>query len=386
MNIAVDDPQINAAEQKAQIERKRRQHRLVWLGGGVLAAAVLGYGLYWAGIGRYLEETDDAYVRADWITISPKVSGYVAEVLVEDNQSVAAGTPLVRLQERDYQARLQQARAQQAEARAAVAAQQAALVTLDAQLKEQQTLIEQAGADIDSARAERQRAQLDFQRYRDLVAQQAASDQRLESVTADFARARSAFSRAEATASRQRTRLNVLQASREQALAQLQQQQARAAGADASLALAENELEDTLIRAPIAGVVGQRRVRQRQYVTPGLPLLALVPVEQSYVVANYKETQLRRMRPGQPVEVRVDSFPDRVLHGRVESFSPGSGAIFALLPPDNATGNFTKIVQRFPVKITLDPDARRQLPILPGMSVIAEVDTRDSAEAQPDGQ
>ena len=386
MNIAVDDPQINAAEQKAQIERKRRQRRLIWLGGGVLAAAVLGYGLYWAGIGRYLEETDDAYVRADWITISPKVSGYVAEVLVEDNQSVAAGTPLVRLQERDYQARLQQARARQAEARAAIDAQQAALVTLDAQLKEQEALIEQAGADIDSARAERQRAQLDFQRYRDLVAQQAASDQRLESVTADFARARSAFNRAEAAASRQRTRLSVLQASREQVLAQLQQQQARAAGADASLALAENELEDTLIRAPIAGVVGQRRVRQRQYVTPGLPLLALVPVEQSYVVANYKETQLRRMRPGQPVEVRVDSFPDRVLHGRVESFSPGSGAIFALLPPDNATGNFTKIVQRFPVKITLDPDARRQLPILPGMSVIAEVDTRDSAEAQPDGQ
>ncbi|MFV3415017.1 HlyD family secretion protein [Pseudomonas nitroreducens] len=385
MNIAVDDPPINAAEQKAQIERKRRQRRLVWLGAGVLAATVLGYGLYWAGIGRYLEETDDAYVRADWITISPKVSGYIAEVLVEDNQSVAAGTPLVRLQERDYQARLQKARARQAEARAAIAAQQAALVTLGAQLKEQQTLIEQADADIDSARAERQRAQLDFQRYRDLVAQKAASDQRLESVTADYTRARSAFSRAQAAASRQRTRLSVLQASREQALAQLQQQQARAAGADASLALAENEREDTLIRAPIAGVVGQRRVRQRQYVTPGLPLLALVPVEQSYVVANYKETQLRRMRPGQPVEVRVDSFPDRVLHGRVESFSPGSGALFALLPPDNATGNFTKIVQRFPVKITLDADARQQLPILPGMSVIAEVDTREGGEAQHDG-
>ncbi|MGC4012374.1 MAG: HlyD family secretion protein [Pseudomonas sp.] len=386
MNIAVDDPQANAAEQKAQIDRKRRQRRLIWLGGGILAAVALGYGLYWADIGRYLEETDDAYVRADWITISPKVSGYVAEVLVEDNQHVAAGTPLVRIQERDYQARLQQARAQQAEARAAVAAQQAALVTLDAQLKEQQTLIEQAGADIDSARAERQRAQLDFQRYRDLVAQQAASDQRLESVTADFARARSAFSRAEAAASRQRTRLSVLQASREQATAQLQQQQARAVGADANLALAENELEDTLVRAPIAGVVGQRRVRQRQYVTPGLPLLALVPVDQSYVVANYKETQLRRMRPGQPVEVRVDSFPEAVLHGRVESFSPGSGALFALLPPDNATGNFTKIVQRFPVKITLDAGARQPVPILPGMSVIAEVDTRASAEAQPNGQ
>ncbi|KJJ94300.1 hemolysin D [Pseudomonas sp. 21] len=382
MNIAVDDPQANAAEQAAQFNRKRRQRRLTWLGAGLLAAVALGYGFYWAGIGRYLEETDDAYVRADWITISPKVSGYVAEVLVEDNQHVTAGTPLVRIQARDYQARVQQALARQAEARAAIAAQQAALVTLDTQLKEQKALIDQADADIDSARAERQRAQLDFQRYRDLVAQKAASDQRLESVTADFARARSAFSGAQAAASRQRTRLSVLQASREQAVAQLQQQQARAAGADASLALAESRLEDTLVRAPIAGVVGQRRVRQRQYVTPGLPLLALVPVEQSYVEANYKETQLRRMRPGQPVEVRVDSFPQAVLHGRVESFSPGSGALFALLPPDNATGNFTKIVQRFPVKIALDPGARQQVPILPGMSVIAEVDTRQHSEAQ----
>ncbi len=386
MNMAVDDKQTGSAESVAQNHRKPRQRRLVWLGGSALALAAVGYGFYWAGIGRYLEETDDAYVRADWIAISPKVSGYVAEVLVDDNQHVAAGTPLVRIQSRDYQARLQQAQARQAEARAAIAAQQAALVTLDAQLKEQQALIEQASADIDSARAERQRAQLDYQRYRDLVAQQAASDQRLERVTADFARARSTLSRTEAAASRQRTRLSVLKASREQAGAQLQQQQARAAEADASLALAQNELEDTLIRAPSAGVVGQRRVRQRQYVTPGLPLLALVPVEQAYVVANYKETQLRRMHPGQPVEVRVDSFPDAVLHGRIESFSPGSGAVFALLPPDNATGNFTKIVQRFPVKIALDPGAREQVPILPGMSVIAEVDTRDRDEAQPDGR
>ncbi|MDF3863907.1 HlyD family secretion protein [Pseudomonas denitrificans (nom. rej.)] len=379
MNMAVDEQQANCAEQTSRVERKRR---LLWLGGGVLTFAALGYSIYWTGVGRYLEETDDAYVRADWIAISPKLSGYVAEVLVEDNQSVAAGTPLVRIEDRDYQARMQQARARQTAARAAIAVQQAALVTLDAQLKEQQALIDQAVADIDSARAERQRAQLDFQRYRDLVAQQAASSQRLESVTADFARARSALSRADAAASRQRTRLSVLQASREQAAAQLRQHQAHAAEADASLALAQHELDDTLIRAPIAGVVGQRRVRQRQYVTPGLPLLALVPVEQSYVVANYKETQLRRMRPGQPVEVRVDSFPGAVMHGRVESFSPGSGAIFALLPPDNATGNFTKIVQRFPVRIALDGSARQQAPILPGMSVIAEVDTRDG-EVQP---
>ncbi|MBB4863122.1 membrane fusion protein (multidrug efflux system) [Pseudomonas nitritireducens] len=386
MNIAVDETHTESAEQALQQQKKQRQRRRLWLGGSLLVVAALGYGLHWQTVGRYLEETDDAYVRADWITISPKVSGYVAQVLVQDNQAVSAGDPLLRIQDRDYQARLLQAQARQSESRSAVAAQQAALLTLDAQLKEQQVRIDQARADIDAASAERQRAQLDFQRYRELVAQQAASSQRLESVTADFARARSTLSRAEAAASRQRTRLSVLQASREQAAAGLQQQKARAAEADASLALAQNALEDTLIRAPIAGVVGQRRVRQRQYVTPGLPLLALVPVEQSYVVANFKETQLRRMRPGQPVEVRVDSFPSAVLHGRVESFSPGSGAIFALLPPDNATGNFTKIVQRFPVRITLDADARQQVPILPGMSVLAEVDTREGSEAQRDGR
>jgi membrane fusion protein (multidrug efflux system) len=382
MNIAVDETHTESAEQALQQQKKLRQRRRLWLGGSALIVAALGYGLYWQAVGRYLEETDDAYVRADWITISPKVSGYVAEVLVQDNQQVAAGTPLVRIHDRDYQARLLQAQARQSEARAAIAAQLAALVTLDAQLKEQQARIDQARADIDAASAERQRAQLDFQRYRELVAQHAASSQRLESVTADFARARSALSRAEAAASRQRTRLSVLQASREQASAGLEQQKARASEADASLALAQNALEDTLIRAPIAGVVGQRRVRQRQYVTPGLPLLALVPVEQSYVVANFKETQLRRMRPGQPVEVRVDSFPSAVLHGRVDSLSPGSGALFALLPPDNATGNFTKIVQRFPVRISLDADARQQVPILPGMSVLAEVDTRAKVEVR----
>ncbi|MFJ4375291.1 HlyD family secretion protein [Pseudomonas japonica] len=376
MNIAVDEQRAQLGADTTPPPRHGRQ-RLYWLGGAALSLAVLGYSLYWLDSGRYLEQTDDAYVRADWITISPKVAGYVAEVLVTDNQAVAAGDPLVRIHDRDYQARLLQARARQNESRAAIAAQQAALVTLEARLQEQQALIDQAAADIDSARAERQRAQLDFQRYRDLVAQQAASEQRLESASADFARARSALSRAEAAASRQHTRLSVLQASREQAAALLDQQRARAVEADANLELASHELEDTLIRAPIAGVVGQRRVRQRQYVTPGLPLLALVPVEQSFVVANFKETQLRRMRPGQPVTLLVDSFPGQVLHGRVDSFSPGSGAVFALLPPDNATGNFTKIVQRFPVKVVLEDGARQKLPILPGMSVIAEVDTHE---------
>jgi len=374
MNSAVDEKTTPLVTAKPA--RSKRQ-RLYWLGGTALLLATCGYGLYWMKTGRYLESTDDAYIRADWITISPKVPGYIAEVLVADNQSVAAGDPLVRIHDRDYQARLQQAQARQRESRAAVSARQAALATLDARLEEQQALIDQANADTTSAQAELKRARLDQQRYRELVAQQAASNQRLESASAGLAQARSAVARAEAAVRRQHTRHQVLLAERTQALALLEQAKARCAEADAGLELASHDLDDTLIRAPIAGVVGQRRVRQRQYVTPGLPLLALVPVEQSYVIANFKETQLQRMRPGQPVEIRVDSFPDQPLHGRVDSVSPGSGALFALLPPDNATGNFTKIVQRFPVKVLLDDDARQQLPILPGMSVIAEVDTHE---------
>ncbi|NWD88687.1 HlyD family secretion protein, partial [Pseudomonas sp. K5002] len=171
----------------------------------------------------------------------------------------------------------------------------------------------------------------------------------------------------------------VLQARRQQAQAQIVEHQARIGEAQANLALARNALKDTEIRAPFDGVVGQRKVRRQQYVMPGLPLLAVVPVEQAYVIANYKETQLQHMAPGQSVEIAVDSFAGAHWHGKVESIAPGSGAVFALLPPDNATGNFTKIVQRFPVMIRLEPGESR---VLPGMSVIATVDTRPAASQE----
>ncbi len=330
-----------------------------------------------------LEGTDDAYVRADWVAVSAQVSGYVAEVLVADDADVQAGDLLLRLDPRDFRQRLRAAEAREAAAQAALEAQRAKLETLDQQLLEQAQTISRARADGEAARAEWRRAETDWRRYRQLADEHATSRQRLENADAAHQRARAAARRASAEEGRQRAAKDVLKSRRREAEAALAQRQAELQEAAAARELARHALDDTEIRAPFAGRVGQRKVRLRQYVTPGLPLLAVVPLEQAYVVANYKETQLERIRPGQPVELEVDTFGRR-WRGRVDSVAPASGAVFALLPPDNATGNFTKIVQRFPVRIRLDADAAERGRLLPGMSVIATVDTREPDGASAD--
>ena len=355
-----------------------QRHRRVLLTGASLVT-LLGVGLfagYWWQWGRFLEETDDAYVRADWVAVSPRIAGYVAQVLVEDNQPVKAGDVLVRLDERDFIEQLRSTQARLQQARAAATARQSSLHTLDARLGEQQQRIAQAEAALHSSEAEAQRARLDYLRYRDLVGQQISTRQRLETASASQAKARAAVTEARAQVARQQAQCQVLQARRQQVQARIAESQARVGEAQANLALARNALNDTASRAPFDGVVGQRKVRRQQYVMPGLPLLAVVPVEQAYVIAHYKETQLQHMAPGQSVDIAVDSFAGQRWRGRVESIAPGSGSVFALLPPDNATGNFTKIVQRFAVKIRLVADEANAPAILPGMSVIATVDTR----------
>ncbi|AZE63012.1 MULTISPECIES: HlyD family secretion protein [Pseudomonas fluorescens group] len=374
MNIAVDE-KTAVQDESAHTRKQRRKRHLILLGGAALLIAAMVFGVYWMTVGRYLEQTDDAYVRADWIPISPKVSGYVAEVLVADDQPVKAGDVLVRIEDHDYQARLEQARAQLAETQASVAAQQANLNVTDSLIAQQQAGVAQAQAHARSVAAELHRARLDQRRYEGLVRDHAASAQRLETAAASYTQASAAVEMAKAMQRQQETRLTVAISRRQLAQASLQQQIARRSQAQAQLNLATHAQEDTLIRSPIDGVVGQRKVRTRQYVAPGLPLLAVVPLQQAYVVANYKETQLRDMRAGQPVDISIDSYSGRKLKGHVVSFSPGSGAVFALLPSDNATGNFTKIVQRFPVKIVIDVHDQGG-PILPGMSVVTTVDTR----------
>lgn len=381
MNQAIREPiEHTTGETMPAVTRRRRTWLLGGLAGAIALAALLAW---WWSSGRFLEGTDDAYVRADWVAVSAQVSGYVAEVLVADDADVQAGDLLLRLDPRDFRQRLRAAEAREAAAQAALEAQRAKLETLDRQLLEQAQTISRARADGEAARAEWRRAETDWRRYRQLADEHATSRQRLENADAVHQRARAAARRASAEEGRQRAARDVLKSRRREAEAALAQRQAELQEAAAARELARHALDDTKIRAPFAGRVGQRKVRLRQYVTPGLPLLAVVPLEQAYVVANYKETLLERIRPGQPVELEVDTFGRR-WRGRVDSVAPASGAVFALLPPDNATGNFTKIVQRFPVRIRLDADAAERGRLLPGMSVIATVDTREPDGASAD--
>ncbi|WP_028632411.1 HlyD family secretion protein [Pseudomonas parafulva] len=377
MNAAAQTSTPASTEPQARSLASRRLMSMT--AGAVGLLATLAFTFYWVTTGRYLESTDDAYVRADWVALSPRVAGHVAKVQVNDDQPVKAGDVLVRLQARDYRARLGSAMAAVAEAKAAVTAARAHQQVAAERINQQQQAVLQAEAAVRSARAERQRSQLDLQRYRGLVRDEAATLQRLESASAQASQALATEQGAEAAWREQRAQQRVAKALAAQADATLEQRQAALARARAEQQLAELDEQDTVIRAPIDGVVGQRRARAGQYVVPGQPLLAVVPLQQAYVVANYKETQLTRMRPGQAVRIQVDGFAGKPLQGHVASFSPASGNVFALLPSDNATGNFTKIVQRFPVRILLDSPLHG--PLRPGMSVVATVDTRDAEPA-----
>ena len=372
MNQAVSpDPQLDSSAL-----RPRRRQRVLRLGlAGSLSVVLAAYGIYWWQAGRFLEQTDDAYVRADWAPISARVSGYVAEVTVTDNATVKAGDLLVRLDARDFHDHLRKAQARLAVSEAALQVQRLRLRTFVAEQNEQVQAIARADAERGGSRGEAQRAEADWQRYQRLAQWQATSLQRMEQARATRIQANALQRAADAELARQHAHKEVLAQRGRQLEAELAQRQADLDQARAEVALASSALADTEIRAPFDGVVGQRKVRQQQYVTPGLPLLAVVPVAQAYVVANFKETQLAHLQPGQPVRLEVDTFGEH-WQGTVDSVSPGSGAVFALLPPDNATGNFTKIVQRFPVRIRLQPNAEGAPRLLPGMSVIATVDTR----------
>ncbi|KGM35892.1 HlyD family secretion protein [Inquilinus limosus] len=371
---AQDDPAASTAPGRG---RTRRGKALLLAAAAVaVSASGCAAGWHWWTVGRFLQETDDAYVRADVVTISPRVSGYVAAVMVGDNEPVQVGEVLLRIDDRDHRAERDKAQAAVDAADADVAADLAAIATIDAQLQQQRSAVAEARAAADGADAEAQRARRDFDRFLALADRQAASRQRLETAEADSRKADAALAKARAALEAEAGRVPVLTARRREAEAALERSRAQAGQARATLALAQNALDSTVIRAPTGGMVGQRTVRAGQYVEPGLPLLAVVPLDSAYVVANFKETQLRAMAPGQPANISVDAFGGTVLHGHVGSFSPASGAQFALLPPDNATGNFTKIVQRIPVKILIDRPAERSFGLRAGMSVVATVDTR----------
>jgi membrane fusion protein, multidrug efflux system len=346
---------------------KNRVRRLLMAASAVaVLSAATWYGWdYWT-VGRFLVSTDDAYVKADNTTIAPKVSGYLTDVLVGDNQRVKAGQVLAQIDDRDFKVALDQAKADVAAAHAAVASKQA-------QLDVQQAVIEAAKATIEVDTATKTFASQENKRYTDLASTGYGSVQ-----NAQQAQARNAG----ADAAILRDRANLISAQKQVELLKAEITQATAAVARASAVQRQAELNlgYTTITAPIDGVVGNRTLRTGQYVQAGTQLMSLVPASGAYVVANFKETQLTHVREGQPVDIDVDMFPGQVVHGHVDSLAPASGQEFALLPPDNATGNFTKVVQRIPVKIALDGAAAIEL--RPGMSVIPSIATQ-SSPSQP---
>lgn len=347
----------------------RRILKIVILGGLSLLLLGLGaMGRNWWESGRFEEATDNAYLRADITSLAPKVAGYVVEVCVGDDQKVRAGEVLFRIDDRDYKARLAQANAN-------VAAAKAALANLDAERGLQQAAIVQATAQLASATAGQTQARLHFERYRSLLHSGAASGAQYEQAEANKDQANAAVDGGKAALEAANKKLNVLAAQKEAAEAALKQ-------AEAARDLAQIDLDNTVVRAPVGGVIGNRQVRQGRFVTMGASLLDIVPDDNIWVVANFKEVQLEHIKSGQPARILIDGYPNAEIRGTVSSLAHGTGAAFSLIPSDNATGNFVRIVQRVPVKITLDenPLAGR---LVPGLSARVAIRTMASEETAP---
>jgi membrane fusion protein (multidrug efflux system) len=347
----------------------RRAAVVLALLAGTATGAYYGHD-YWTN-GRYLESTDDAYVKADSTIVAPKVSGYIAQVLIGDNEKVTAGQLLARIDDRDFQTALNQAHAD-------VAASEAAIHNLDAQIALQQPIIAQGTADVAAAEANLKFAREEQARYEDLMKTGSGTVQRAQQTDAALRERTAQVQRGKSGLLAAERKIDVLTTERAKAVAQLDH--ARAIEAQAALNLSYTE-----IKAPVDGTVGARSLRDGQFVQAGTQLMAVVPLDAVYVVANFKETQLTHVRDGQPVEVAIDSFHGTRLKGHVDSLSPASGLEFALLPPDNATGNFTKIVQRVPVKIVLDDPSLRGL-LRPGMSAEPTVNTKATVIAEREAQ
>jgi membrane fusion protein (multidrug efflux system) len=347
---------------------KKRRAKIIIL---VLLAVVVVGGLLWfmryQSYGKFQQSTTDAYVQADSVTVAPKISGYVDQVLVAENQTVKAGDPLVRIDARDYNAQAKQSEAQ-------IAVAQANARGVEAQIAEQQAAITRARADLAAAETDAAFARNEVVRYAPLAASGAETRERLSTLRNQAQQASARVVAARAAVAAAERRVGTLRAQVKQALAQGE-------GARAQLEAAETNVGATLIRASIAGRIGDKSVRVGQYVQAGTRLMSVVPTADLYIEANFKETQLGLMRVGQPVSIEVDALPGVEIPGRVASIAPGTGAQFSVLPPQNATGNFTKIVQRIPVRIQLNPGPATRALLVPGMSVEVSVDTRSARDA-----
>ena len=349
--------------------RGARLGRRTLIASAVAIALAAGgvFGVRWWLDGRYIVSTDDAYVRAHNTTLASKVSGYVASIPVEDNARVRAGDVIATIDDGDYRLAVDAAREK-------AATQQATVDRIGRQIVAQQANIDQAKAQMISAQAGAKRTELEFVRQQALAAQKFASQQALEQAVANRDQAAAAVQSAQSAIDAADANLQVLKAQQQEAARTLDELKT-------AQAKAERDLSFTVIRAPVDGVFSNRAVQTGDYVQTGQRVASLVPLSDVYIEANFKETQLDRIRPGQPVSVSVDALPEHAIKGTVESLSPASGAVFSLLPPDNATGNFTKIVQRLPVRIEVPEQVTALRLLRPGMSVTVDVDTKQPKTA-----
>lgn len=360
------DDAISSATEALQVAATKKPRK--GLTTGLLALVLLAgaaYGVkfahyYWT-VGRFIESTDNAYVKADYTTVAPKVAGYIKDVLVNDNDTVSAGQVLARIDDRDFQIALNSARAD-------LQAAEAAIANLDAQIDLQASVIGQARVSVDLSKASFNFAKSEATRNARLTSNGSGTLSRAEQSQSILDQASAAVERDQAAFVAAQNRVPVLKTQRDQIVAQRDR-------AQEAVQQAKLNLSYTSILAAVDGSVGARSIRVGQFVTSGTQLMAVVPLHSVYVVANFKETQLTNVQPGQSVEIRVDSFPDLIVRGHVDSISPASGLEFSLLPPDNATGNFTKIVQRIPVKILIEQDGIAGK-LRSGMSVEPDIDTK----------
>ncbi|NKJ41744.1 MULTISPECIES: HlyD family secretion protein [unclassified Novosphingobium] len=365
---ASDTPAETSAAQPAAEETPAPSGRKKLIGRIAIGVAAVGlvYGIYafidYRNNGQYVQSTDDAYVKADGVTVSSKLAGYVRQIGVADNQQVNAGAFLVQIDPTDYSTKLNQAQAQVDVARAAQQATAAGIAEAQASLNQARAALAASQRDLAYYSGE-------AARYAPLAASGAEPRTQLDQLT-------SARDKAAADVRAKQAMVEAATAKIATIKAQVQQADAQITSAQATQAAARNDVGTTRIVAPIAGKVGSSAVRLGQYVQPGQRLLTIVPTQAIYVEANFKETQIGLMRPGQPVTMHVDALPDVDFHGVVESITPGTGANFSLIPPQNATGNFTKIVQRVPVRIRINAGEESRKVLVPGLSLTVKVDTK----------
>jgi membrane fusion protein, multidrug efflux system len=356
---------------KPAAKRKRSRLAIIGLVAAITLAGGGWYGYRWLTVGRFVVSTDDAYVHADATTLAAKISGYVSAVAVADNARVHAGDVIARIDDGDYRLAVDAARDK-------VATQEATVGRIGQQITAQQAAVVQANAQLASAQAVETRAESELKRQQELADKQFASQQTLEQAQSSRDQAVAAVQSARAAIASAIANVGVLEAQQQEAERQLQELKT-------AQAKAERDLSFTVIRAPIDGVIGNRAIQVGDYVQTGQRLASLVPLTDVYIDANFKETQLAHLMPGQKASIAVDALPDRTITGTIASVSPASGSVFSLLPPDNATGNFTKIVQRLAVRITLPAAVTDQRLLRPGMSVVVDVNTKPQTAVADNG-